>query len=126
MDSNGNPKTRAGIAESNSMRKGGPGIVWDEDNLAENERIKATLNPIKINEPKTPFHELLPDDDVDLQPLSLDGDAAGPSGAWVDVSVALAWALPYTACMCACACMSATSQLRSCLFLNHCTSSVCS
>ena len=49
------------------------GITWDEDNLAENERIKAELNPQKINEPKTPWQELLPDDDIDLPALDLDG-----------------------------------------------------
>jgi hypothetical protein len=31
------------------------GIVWDESNLAENELIKAELNPTKITEPKTPY-----------------------------------------------------------------------
>ncbi|KAG1664125.1 hypothetical protein FOA52_011948 [Chlamydomonas sp. UWO 241] len=65
-------------------KRSSSGIVWDEDNLAENERIKATLNPIKCTEPKTPYHELLPDDDVDLEPLALDGEAraagASPEG----------------------------------------------
>lgn len=51
--------------------------MWNEDNLAENDKIKATLNPVKITEPKTPFHELLPDDDIDVEPLDLDGDTAG-------------------------------------------------
>lgn len=62
------------------------GIVWNEDNLAENEKIKASLPHVKINEPKTPFHELLPDDDVDLLPLALDGEAPtnGPDPAAVN------------------------------------------
>lgn len=32
------------------------GVRWDEHNLTENEQIKAALQPIKINEPKTPYH----------------------------------------------------------------------
>jgi Protein phosphatase inhibitor 2 (IPP-2) len=31
------------------------GVRWDEHNLTENEHIKAGLQPIKINEPKTPY-----------------------------------------------------------------------
>ncbi|GAX79650.1 hypothetical protein CEUSTIGMA_g7091.t1 [Chlamydomonas eustigma] len=53
-------------------------IVWDEENLAENERIKATLPQVKINEPKTPWNELLPEDGLDLPPLSLDGEDVAP------------------------------------------------
>eukprot|EP00955_Chlamydomonas_euryale_P110338 365994-Chlamydomonas_euryale.AAC.4 len=56
------------------------GVVWNEQNLEENERIKATLNPVKINEPKTPYHELLPEDDVDVEPLSLEGAPAPRAG----------------------------------------------
>ena len=41
----------------------GKNVVWDETNLAENERIKAELNPTKINEPKTPYHSPLDTDD---------------------------------------------------------------
>ena len=32
------------------------GVRWDETNLHENELIKAELQPIKISEPKTPYH----------------------------------------------------------------------
>lgn len=32
------------------------GIQWDEANLEENVKIKAEINPRKINEPKTPYH----------------------------------------------------------------------
>lgn len=31
-------------------------VTWDEKNLAENEEIKQSLNPMKIDEPKTPYH----------------------------------------------------------------------
>lgn len=41
-------------------------VVWDEQNLAENERIKATIVTGKINEPKTPWQELMPDDGIDV------------------------------------------------------------
>jgi hypothetical protein len=30
--------------------------VWDERNLAMNEKIKQELDPSKIDEPKTPYH----------------------------------------------------------------------
>lgn len=30
--------------------------MWDEANLETNEKIKAELNPTKIDEPKTPYH----------------------------------------------------------------------
>ncbi|GLI60130.1 hypothetical protein VaNZ11_002198 [Volvox africanus] len=53
------------------------GIRWDEQNLQDNEVIKATINKTKINEPKTPYHGPLGDqhmEDVDdgMQPLELD------------------------------------------------------
>jgi hypothetical protein len=38
----------------------------DEDNLEENERIKKELNPMKIDEPNTPFH---------LSPMQTDDDS---------------------------------------------------
>ena len=41
-------------------------VVWDEQNLADNERIKATIVTGKINEPKTPWQELMPDDGIDV------------------------------------------------------------
>jgi hypothetical protein len=63
-------------------------IVWDEENLAENERIKATLPQVKINEPKTPWNELLPEDGLDLPPLSLDGEDTAPvANNWSDLPV---------------------------------------
>ncbi|GMH39015.1 hypothetical protein BSKO_06913 [Bryopsis sp. KO-2023] len=41
-------------------------IRWDEGNLSENERIKAELNPRKIEEPKTPFHSPPREEDFDM------------------------------------------------------------
>ena len=31
-------------------------VRWDEENLQQNEAIKAALNATKIDEPKTPYH----------------------------------------------------------------------
>ena len=36
--------------------------------------IKTWFMPQKITEPKTPWHELLPDNDIDLPALDLDGN----------------------------------------------------
>uniref|UniRef100_A0A7S0UUU9 Protein phosphatase inhibitor 2 n=1 Tax=Polytomella parva TaxID=51329 RepID=A0A7S0UUU9_9CHLO len=51
-------------------------IKWDEHNLEENERIKSELNPVKILEPKTPYHGPLDatiiEDEEDLGALDLD------------------------------------------------------
>ena len=35
-----------------------PGIRWDEGNLQENEEDALQANRMKIDEPKTPFHKL--------------------------------------------------------------------
>ena len=40
-------------------------ITWDENNLTENERIKAGLSPVKIDEPKTPYHSPPREEDFD-------------------------------------------------------------
>ena len=48
--------------------------MWDEDNLAVNELIKADLAPSKIDDPKTPYHApLSPDTGV------IDGELAEPT-----------------------------------------------
>ena len=44
-------------------------VKWDEANLEENETIKAAINPTKIDEPKTPYHRPMSDEDDD--PLGL-------------------------------------------------------
>lgn len=43
-------------------------IRWDEGNLSENERIKAELDPVRIEEPKTPYHSP-PRDEEDFDDL---------------------------------------------------------
>ena len=43
-------------------------------NLEENEKIKADLMPTKINEPKTPYHAPLGEDD-DLEEGAIDATA---------------------------------------------------
>lgn len=43
-----------GMKRTRSDKAGG-GIKWDETNLEENEKLKAELNPRKIDEPKTPY-----------------------------------------------------------------------
>lgn len=49
-------------------------VVWDEHNLQENDKIKAQLSTVKIDEPKTPYHGPVHDDDLDgdMKPLTLD------------------------------------------------------
>lgn len=53
--------------------------MWDEQNLAENEKIKAELAPVKITEPKTPYHQPLShlDAELGLEPLALDENIDG-------------------------------------------------
>jgi hypothetical protein len=62
---------------TSATRRASAGIAWNETNLEENEKIKAALPKCKISEPKTPYHTLLPDEDIELEPLALDGQAAG-------------------------------------------------
>jgi len=48
----------------------------DEVNLIENEKIKKELNPMKIDEPNTPYLSPLDtDDELDVSPLSLSDGA---------------------------------------------------
>lgn len=61
---------------TSATRRASAGIAWNETNLEENEKIKAALPKCKISEPKTPYHTLLPDEDIELEPLALDGQAA--------------------------------------------------
>lgn len=63
-----------------SARKAGH-VLWNEHNLEENEKIKAQLSTVKINEPKTPYHgPAVEEDELDgeMKPLTLD-DSPEPS-----------------------------------------------
>ena len=53
---------RHGILKHDAGAASGRRANFDEANLAENERIKAELNPTKIDEPKTPYHPPLEPD----------------------------------------------------------------
>lgn len=60
-------------------------MTWDEDNLEENERIKMALNPMKIDEPKTPYHHseddtVSDDESLGMSPLSLSDDVGRNQG----------------------------------------------
>ncbi|GFR46162.1 hypothetical protein Agub_g7656 [Astrephomene gubernaculifera] len=76
------------MRKSGSARKRpASGVRWDEQNLQDNEVIKATISKTKINEPKTPYHgplgeEHMQEVDAGLLPLELDGcDSGHPSDA---------------------------------------------
>lgn len=61
------------------------GVTWDEHNLEENERIKMALNPMKIDEPKTPYHHseedaASDDESLGMSPLSLSDDVGRVEG----------------------------------------------
>lgn len=55
-----------GILKSSSSNTGRR-AVWNESNLDQNEVIKAELNTTKIDEPKTPYHGPLQDEDDGAQ-----------------------------------------------------------
>lgn len=68
---------------SKKTKKGG--VTWDEHNLEENERIKMALNPMKIDEPKTPYHhseedDVSDDESLGMSPLSLSDDVGRVEG----------------------------------------------
>eukprot|EP00884_Botryococcus_braunii_P005904 jgi/Botrbrau1/15314/Bobra.0319s0004.1 len=56
-------------------------VRWDEANLEVNEKIKSDLNPVRINEPKTPYRGPMDADeeeeldDASMSPLILDVEA---------------------------------------------------
>ncbi|KIZ00158.1 hypothetical protein MNEG_7800 [Monoraphidium neglectum] len=58
-------------------------VVWDEENLAENEKIQAEFANVSVPEPKTPYHgPSSPGDELedDMRPLALgeEGEAQQP------------------------------------------------
>eukprot|EP00877_Chromochloris_zofingiensis_P011182 jgi/Chrzof1/6317/Cz18g04020.t1 len=59
-------------------------VVWDEQNLQENEKIQAAFSGIKVPEPKTPYHGPVPEGwEDEMKPLHLDdhgGNQGGNSG----------------------------------------------
>jgi hypothetical protein len=52
-------------------------VVWDEDNLKQNEEIQKEYSAVRISEPKTPYRPPLPSDSLedDMKPLQLDEGA---------------------------------------------------
>lgn len=55
---------------SSSSRK----VVWDEENLKENEEIQKEYSAVRIQEPKTPYRPPLASDSLEdeMRPLQLD------------------------------------------------------
>lgn len=49
-------------------------VVWDEDNLKQNEEIQKEYSNVRIQEPKTPYRPPLPSDSLEdeMKPLQLD------------------------------------------------------
>lgn len=60
-----------------SSSKKGMHVVWDEDNLKQNEEIQKEYSAVRISEPKTPYRPPLPSDSLedDMKPLQLDEGA---------------------------------------------------
>ncbi|BDA44181.1 hypothetical protein COCOBI_05-3650 [Coccomyxa sp. Obi] len=78
-------KTKEGVEGQDdpadiNLHRSSKSIHWDEANLEENEKIKAELMPTKINEPKTPYHAPLGEEDeldegaADMAPLTLEDE----------------------------------------------------
>lgn len=59
------------IGRSSSSKKQ---VVWDEDNLQQNEEIQKQYSAVCIAEPKTPYRPPLPADSLEdeMRPLQLD------------------------------------------------------
>lgn len=49
-------------------------MVWDEENLKDNEEIQKEYSQVRIQEPKTPYRPPLPADSLEeeMKPLQLD------------------------------------------------------
>lgn len=68
------PHIKAAMLRRSSTSKKDAHVVWDEENLRENEEIQKQYSSVRIAEPKTPYRPPLPSDslDDDLGPLQLD------------------------------------------------------
>jgi hypothetical protein len=49
-------------------------VIWDEENLKQNEEIQKEYSNVRIQEPKTPYRPPLPSDSLEdeMKPLQLD------------------------------------------------------
>jgi hypothetical protein len=77
------------LNRSNSSKKNAH-VVWDEDNLKQNEEIQKEYAAVRIAEPKTPYRPPLPEDSLeeDLRPLQRD---EGQCGRADRAAAALLW-----------------------------------
>jgi len=69
-----NPQTFAGMLERSSSSRKNLHVVWNEENLKENEEIQKEYSAVRIQEPKTPYRPPLPSDSLEdeMKPLQLD------------------------------------------------------
>ena len=79
------PSLMASAQRPGCKKRDGHGVLWDEQNLEENEVIKASLVYTKVDEPKTPYHKPLDDKDHHMNgggelPSLLLGSAQHDSG----------------------------------------------
>lgn len=66
-------------------------MVWDEDNLKQNEEIQKEYSGVRIQEPKTPYRPPLPSDSLeeDMKPLQLDEGASSSPCCWCQTPLQL-------------------------------------
>lgn len=68
-------------------------IVWDEDNLKQNEEIQKEYSVVRISEPKTPYRPPLPSDSLEdeMKPLQLDEGELHADKPWCCCVAAAGW-----------------------------------